>query len=265
MYNKLLEFIEDKQRYGYYYFTLEDVKNSFESSELAVRKALLRHSAKGRIHSVHKGFYVIITPEYYGMGMLPVVMFINDLMNYLKRPYYLGLLSAAALYGAAHQKPQESFVITTGTPLRPTLAKKIKINYSIKSQFPEFGIEEKKSVTGYFKVSGPELTAIDLIQFEHRIGGLNRAATVLTELAEVLNKTALKKIAMEYASIASIQRLGFILDKILQQPQLADSLKQALKGKKLYRVPLKASGKRVGFLVDDSWNIIINTEIESDI
>jgi hypothetical protein len=36
------------------------------------------------------------------------------------------------------------------------------------------------------KISSPALTATDLVQFEKRIGGLNRAATVINELAEVL-------------------------------------------------------------------------------
>lgn len=265
IYNNLSGFIEDKLTHGYYYFTFEDVKKCFDSSVEAIKMALLRHSGKGRIHSVHKGFYVIIPPEYSSMGMLPTVMFINDLMNYLNRPYYIGLLSAAVLHGAAHQKPQESFVITTGLSLRPTVAKGIKVNYSIKSQFPQSGIIEKKSVTGYFKVSGPELTAIDLIRFEKQIGGLSRAATVLAELSEVINNSILKKIALEYSSIASIQRLGYIMDKIIQQSRLADSLQKALKGKKLFRVPLKASGKKAGFAVDSRWNIIINTQIASDI
>ena len=34
-------------------------------------------------------------------------------MEFIAKPYYVGLLSAAALYGVAHQQPQEFFIITT--------------------------------------------------------------------------------------------------------------------------------------------------------
>jgi hypothetical protein len=45
-------------------------------------------------------------------------------------------------------------------------------------------LEKRKTPSGYVKVSSPELTALDLLQFERHIGGLNRAATVIDELSE---------------------------------------------------------------------------------
>jgi hypothetical protein len=40
--------------------------------------------------------------------MLPVYLFADDLMKSLKKNYYLGLYSAAAIHGAGHQQPMES-------------------------------------------------------------------------------------------------------------------------------------------------------------
>jgi hypothetical protein len=57
-------------------------------------------------------------------------------MKFLKRPYYVGLLNAAAFYGAAHQQPQEYFVFTNFPPLRPTSKRGIKINYISKREVP---------------------------------------------------------------------------------------------------------------------------------
>ena len=71
---------------------------------------------------------MIITPEYAQSGMLPATLFIDDLMKSLNRKYYIGLHSAAALYGAAHQQPMEFFVITENPPLRNI---KIKLFRSI--------------------------------------------------------------------------------------------------------------------------------------
>lgn len=54
-------------------------------------------------------------------------------MNSLNKKYYVGMLSAAALYGAAHQQPMEFFVITKKPALRNIKNKKLKINFYVKS------------------------------------------------------------------------------------------------------------------------------------
>jgi hypothetical protein len=47
--------------------------------------------------------------------MLPINLFIDDMMKSLNKRYYVGLISAAALHGAAHQKPMEYYVIQVQT------------------------------------------------------------------------------------------------------------------------------------------------------
>ncbi|MEF8985500.1 MAG: type IV toxin-antitoxin system AbiEi family antitoxin [Bacteroidales bacterium] len=66
-------------------------------------------------------------PEYSSRGVLPPVLFIHQLMQYIGKSYYIGLLSAAALHGAAHQQPQEFFVVTSSKQA-PTKKKGLKIN-----------------------------------------------------------------------------------------------------------------------------------------
>jgi len=69
-------------------------------------------SEKDEIAQIRQGFYVIIPPEYSKQGIIPPYLYIDDLMKSLDKPYYVGLLSAAALYGAAHQQPTGYTVIT---------------------------------------------------------------------------------------------------------------------------------------------------------
>jgi len=82
-------------------------------TEEAFRKAASRLAKKNRIVRIRSGFFVIVPLEYRAAGVLPAEWFIADLMNYLEQPYYVGVLSAAALYGAAHQQPQQFQVVTT--------------------------------------------------------------------------------------------------------------------------------------------------------
>ena len=52
-----------------------------------------------------RGFYLIVDPGHRELGALPATAWIDDLMRFHGVPYYVGLLTAAALHGAAHQQP----------------------------------------------------------------------------------------------------------------------------------------------------------------
>lgn len=265
-YNYLLHYIEDLQSKGRYTFSLDQVREKFKDmNSEAIRSGLYRLSRKNKIASIHKGFYVIVPPEYVSRGLMPVVSFIDQLMSYLKKPYYVSLLSAAALHGAAHQQPQEYFVMVEAPVLRSKLTKGHKINFIGKKKILSDGIISKKTQTGYIKVSGPELTALDIVLFESRIGGLNRVATLLDELLDEVDPEKLKVLLKKDIPIAIVQRLGYLSDKVLGKKKIAASLRNWIKNKKLLRVPLEAGGKRSEFPVDADWKIIVNAEPESDL
>ena len=106
---KVRNWIEGLEQRGRISFSLGHLaEENPEISEAAIKSALIRLSNKGRIVSIHKGFYLIISSEYALRGIIPPVQFIDDLMKFLNRSYYVSTISAAALYGAAHQAPQGS-------------------------------------------------------------------------------------------------------------------------------------------------------------
>src|ERR1035437_9760159 len=115
------------------------------------------------------------------------------------------------------------------------------------------------------KISSPELTAIDIVLYENRIGGLNRVVTLLDELLESVNPEKLKILLKENIPLAIIQRLGYLCEKVLKKKEIIPVLLEHIKNKKLIRVPLSVHGKRSGFPVDSEWKIIINSKPESDL
>ena len=263
----LKDWIEQLQSNGKIAFSLRQAHNTFpDLSEDAIKLALNRLSKRDKVISIHKGYYLIIPPQYASKGVLPPALYLDGLMQFLERPYYAGLLSAAAFHGAAHQQPQEFFVITTLPALRPTEKKGIKVNYISKRSLNEKLIESRKTDTGYLKISSPALTAIDLIQFEKKVGGLNRAATVLNELAEVLKPEMFDSTLLSEASTYSLQRLGYVLQYKAGQQDLAQELLDKIKeaGLSFFRVPLKTELPVKGFKTVDDWKVIVNTEIEID-
>jgi len=266
MKNYLEDYINEAQADGKLYFTLYEVRKRFNANyESALKFSLNRLVNKAKIASVYKGFYVIIPPEYSIQKMLPYELFIDALFKYLNRPYYVGLLSAAFYHGASHQQPQEYFVLIDKPPMRSTTKEGLKINYVVKSNLEKSIIENKKSRTGYIKISTPEQTAVDLIYFQNRIGGLNRASTIIFELTESMNAQGLKNTLSNCSRAnATLQRLGFILENVVNRNDLADVVSNFLANKKLFRVPLKSSENKKGFAVNSKWKVIENSKIEID-
>jgi len=268
-YKRLEYWVEECQSRGKLAFSLTELKMNFsKDSEISLRRLLDRLSEKGKIVSILKGYYLIIPPQYASKGIIPPSMFIDGLMKYLERSYYVGLLNAAALYGASHQQPQEYFVVTAYPVLRPTKKKGIKINYiSVRQLPPGTFTEKKKTDVGYITVSKPILTAIDLVKYEKRVGGLNRASSVISELAETINKKDITTELINYTTLSTIQRFGYILERILGEIELADKLFTLCKKekKKFYLIPLKASGnKDKSQVINEKWKLRINTGIEID-
>lgn len=235
-------------------------------SEIAIRSALKRLSKKGKIVSIHKGFYLIISAAYANRGILPATLFIDSFMNYLKRPYYVGLLSAAALYGAAHQQPQEYFVITDYPVLRPSHKKGLKINFISKKTIDKKLLKERKTESGYIKVSSLVLTASDLVQFEKRSGGITRVTTVLNELVEEINYREFNPDFFKATPTATVQKLGYLIENIIKNNDLANALFKASKKNNLnfYRIPLKPSAPAKSFSSENRWKVVANVEIEME-
>ncbi len=248
---------------GRYSFAWVELKGQFDISDKALNQTLYRLKLKKKIAQIRKGFYAIITPEYSRQGMLPVNLFIDDLMKSLNKRYYVGLISAAALHGAAHQQPMEFFVITEKPALRDIKNKKLKINFYIKKEWLEDDIIQKKTDAGYINVSSPELTALDLL-FYNKSMGLNQTVTILKELADEIKTAELSKTAKRYPQVAAIQRLGYILDKELQNEKLSDVLFKTLQDKKLFPVSLSNDRDKNGEM-DEKWKIIKNIQVESDL
>ena len=264
---RLEPWLDQQIAMGRFGFSLVELKLAFpDQNDVATKSTIRRQIDKGKVISIYKGYYLILPPQFAGKGMLPSNLFLDGFMKFLNRPYYLGLLNAAALHGASHQQPQENFVITNFPVLRTTNKSGLKINYISVKAVPEDLVDLKKTEAGYLKISNAALTAVDLVQFEKRIGGINRAATVINELSEVLSKESFDAALIEYSHISSLQRLGYILEYACQRIDLADALFESLKAKNinLFRIPLKSFVPAIGFSSDNRWKVIANTEIEID-
>ncbi len=262
------EWVLDLPKRGRVTFSLDDIDTHFPSiTQANKRVALWRMVEAGKIQSVWRGFYVVVPIEYELKGIVPPVVYIDQLMTYLKKDYYIGLLNAAAFYGAAHQQPQEFTVVAGGTTLRDKLKNGVKINFVSKKEIPNAFVQKRTGKTGDVSVSSPELTAFDLLLYQKEVGGLSRVCTVLNELVDEMDFDKLTPDFLGLFPVAIIQRFGYILDEVLEQGAkakvLMDKVKQA--GFKFRKMPLKTDvqlGEQSEF--NKMWKILINEYIEID-
>lgn len=258
------DFLRTVRSNGRYAFTIDELLTVIPKSIRNIRKDLDRLKGKGEIVNIRRGFYTILPPEYQNMGVIPIDYYIGELMNYMSKTYYVGLYSAAMYHGAAHQQPQEYFVIVQSPKPRKIKSDVFHINFSEKKNFPQFGIEEKKTETGYIKISNKELTFLDLIYFEQSIGGFSRIISILNELTESMNLLKMKEVVKNDFPTSTFQRAGYIAENILYNDKLAAIFENKLAKVKPATVLLKSSAEQIGDR-DEKWKVIINVQIDSDI
>ena len=114
------------------------------------------------------------------------------------------------------------------------------------------------------RISDPAVTAIDLVTYNKRVGGLDRVLTVLQELGESINPKMLIEAAKVEKNLSDLQRLGFLLEKA-QKPYLIATLADWISKQKPKRTPLDPASPRKGFPRDLRWNVIKNTDVEGEL
>ncbi len=263
----LQKWIKDRAIHGFPTFSIEDVRETgMYSSEQILQNELYRLCSNKTIASVYRGFYVIIPVQYVLRGSVPATYYIDQLMAYLSKPYYVCMLSAAELFGAAHQRPQQFSVMTTFPKRRVVSTRNVIIDWFYREGLPKDALITKNTETGTIRISNPLLTAADLVQYQQHVGGLSRVATILEELSEQIN------IKSQFASLASFvkkvtwQRLGYILEHVVEENELADELYEQIRnlpGSLMY-MPLSTSAEDNTSERNSRWKININVQIEKD-
>ena len=257
----LSSLVDDLQAQGRYTFVDEDVAGRAGRSAVGLEAALRRLRHHGRIVSPRRGFHVIVPTEYRAAACPPATWFIADLMRFLDQPYYVGLLSAAAIHGAAHQQPMV-FQVMTDRPTRSVTAGRVRIEFHVSSAVRDAPTLDVQTETGTMRVATPEATALDLVRYPAPSGYLNNVATVLTELAEKLDAVKLAALAPSYA-VPEAQRAGFLLD-FVGYSQLADPLADWLKDRRCRAVALRPDVPAGDCTIDPRWRVIVNEVVEVD-
>jgi predicted transcriptional regulator of viral defense system len=260
---KLTDLIDEYIGRGESTFTKEEALEDSGLSESAFYRSSARLQEKNRLFQPRRGFFVVVRPEDQKWGSPPAKEYIDYLMDFLDKPYYVGVLSAAQIHGAAHHAPQVFQVVVEST-LPDIETGRAPIQFIENGNLEEVALEEKKTRTGYIQVSTPEATVVDVVYYRKHAAGLDNVANIIIELAEELDPSKLFEAAVRMHGTATLQRLGFILDKYGFK-RLSDPLESWVRNQDVSRVPLLPSGERSGVHHDKRWHVLVNRELDPDV
>lgn len=260
---RLWDFVQELQSRGIYTFTKKGALRQLKSTSKPFDAAARRLQSKGLLAIPRRGFYVIVPTEYRTAKAPPPSWVIDALMTFHQQPYYVGLLSAAEIHGAAHHRPQ-AFQVLTNAPLRVAPVGRGKIDFYVKKHIEDTPVIQVKTHTGYMRVSSPEATAFDLVRYVDIVGHLDNVATVFAELAEKMDSTRLLFAAQAAVELSVIQRAGYILE-LVGANLLTASLATWLEKQKPRSTPLRPDCLNQQGTLNDRWHVIVNDVIESEI
>ena len=231
----------------------------------AAADALVRIRRSGQMFSPSPGLYVAIPPEYRTWGATPALDFIDPMMAANAREYYVALLSAAEIHGAAHQRPQ-AFQVMVERPIRDRTVGRNRLRFYTRRGLARVPVVSVTTSNGSARVSSPEATALDLVSRPSEGGGVSNVATVLAELADEgkLDGEKLSGVVSVFP-VSSLRRLGWLLD-FVDAPVDRSALNTRIQsgGRSGARVLLDPHGPRRG-PTDQRWGVVINADVEPDL
>lgn len=259
---KARDYLESLLAASRYTFTTGQARAALGLSWPALKVALNRLIHKKLIASPQRGFHVIVPPEYRSLGCLPADQFVPSLMRSLDRPYYAGLLTAAQYYGAAHQRPQE-FQVMVGKSRRPIECGRVRVTFFVRKNLLAVPVNSLNTPRGALTVSTPEATALDLVGYYDRAGGLNQVATVLAELAERIDPDKLTAAALA-APLPWAQRLGFLLERVGAADKSAP-IKAFVHARAHESTLLLPKAVRQKGMRNKDWKLYVNAHVEPEL
>lgn len=253
------EYVASLAASGRYHFVSGEARAALGTSVAATKLALNRLSKQEIIASPAKGFYVIVPPEYRSLGCLPADQFIPALMKQLEQPYYAGLLSAAQYHGAAHHRPQQ-FQVMLAKNRRSIRCGKVSVAFTARKRLGDVPVQSFNTPRGTIRVSTPEVTAIDLVGYQHSAGGLDNVVTVLSELSEKIDPEKLATAAAA-APLPWAQRLGYLLE-LAGAVAKVSLLEIYVRRRVRQSAPLLAAKQFEHSHRNERWKLYINADVD---
>ena len=162
---------------------------------------------------------------------------------------------------AAHLRPQEFPVVVEKN--RPSIVcGAVRVAFVARRNLAAVPVESFNNPRGTVVVSTVEATAVDLVGYMHRAGGVDRVAGVLSELGDEMDPKRLVE-ACGSASVLWAQRLGYLLGHV-GAGENAALLKEDVRRRARNFTKLLPGASAEGAPRSKDWRLFVNASIEAD-
>ena len=186
--------------------------------------------------------------------------------------YRISLLRAAAFHGSSHNAAMVFQVIAPRQLRNIEIGRhRIQFVYQAPNAFEAINrpdlLGQIKSDSGFAKVSGVELTLLDVTRYLHKAAGIHNVTQIVKDLGVKASPRKLGIAAAHYEN-AAVMRLGFMLDRAghTRQSRALESFVSQTKSMK----PLNPSimpllpAFAADYPRDSKWKIIVNEPLEDE-
>lgn len=263
--SSLREWAVELPAQGRYTFTTAEARvHQADISAAGTAAALGRAEADGIIASPIRGFHVVLPLEDRAIGTPAWRLFLDPMMTHLRTPYYVGLLTAAAIHGAGGQAAQVVQVVVA-RPRRSLRVGRLAIDFIVRRKAGQAPIKLITTTSGHVRVATPEVVALDLVRYPGHAGGWDNVLTVLRDLAPTLRLPGMRKAFAVEPATPEIQRLGYLLERV-GADEVAGALLDEIRTRRSSWVPLGPQAViSPGEIEQDArWRIVVNVALEAD-
>lgn len=253
--------LDEFQGRGRLVASLDELAALSHLTPLAVRRQLEHLDDKVVRLPSRPSCFLIISPEHRQRGAPPIASWLGDYFRLRQQPYYVGLLSAAAMHGSAQQAVQITQVMTT-KPTRAFDLGHVHLEFHVKQRLLDTPLAQIKGLAAPLAVSSPEATALDLMTFQQSIGGVARAAEVIAGLLPAMTAEGWRR-ALPFENTATKQRTGYVLE-ILGALKYAKIIEASLPAK-LRQISLQSATPSLGTGWQTTWQVEDNLRLKESL
>lgn len=249
--------------HGHPWLTGIEVAQLLDVPEDQVRRRLHAPTRRHEWVTPTRGLWVPVPPEYRTWGAPPGIEIVDRMMRHRGIDYYVGWLSAAALYGAGHQAPQV-FQVAVSRQMRDRVVGRTRFVFA-QRDIDRIPTTAHPTSSGAARVSTVAATMLDVADDVERAAGIDNAATVIVELAEheAFDVAELARLAPRFPAAAG-RRVGLLLERYgWGVGRDLDSLRRAVRDAIPSASRLDPTSADRGEL-DRDWMVRVNAEIAEE-
>jgi len=210
-------------------FETQDAKKILGTGSAAVNLVLSGLNKKGRVKRIKRGTYLLV-PARAGMDGYWTDYY-GAVVPHLAGEYYVAFATAMDFWDMTEQISRVVYVATPKRKKNPAIEFiGVRYEFVTLAQKKFFGIVESPGNLK-FNVSSREKTIVDGLMHPQYCGGISEMAKAMWDIRKDADWNAVLEMAERTGVSVVLQRLGYLLDKLEMEGDIAESISSKVEGR----------------------------------